>query len=108
MKRREFASLAGAAVMLPAAVRGQAMPVIGFLHSGTEEQNVQRVAAFRKALATAGFVEGKNVAIEFRWAGGRNERHVVRYLVKGPEFAANLGGITDGIKRNTVVDKRDL
>jgi len=74
MKRREFASLAGAAVMLPAAVRGQAMPVIGFLHSGTEEQNVQRVAAFRKALATAGFVEGKNVAIEFRWAGGRNER----------------------------------
>lgn len=74
MNRREFASLAGAAALVPLSARAQAMPVIGFLHSGTEEQNVARVAAFRKALAAAGFVEGKNVAIEYRWAGGRNER----------------------------------
>src|SRR5689334_81192 len=74
MNRRDLAKLMAAATLWPIAARGQAMPVIGFLHSGTEEQNVQRVAAFRKALAAAGFVEGRNVAIEFRWANGRNER----------------------------------
>jgi putative ABC transport system substrate-binding protein len=47
--------------------------VIGFLHAGSPEENAKRLAAFRKGLAAAGFVEGQNLAIEYRWAGGKNE-----------------------------------
>jgi putative ABC transport system substrate-binding protein len=74
MKRRDFTKFTGAAALLPAAARAQAMPVIGFLHSGVAEQNVRRLAALRKGLAEAGFVEGSTVAIEFRWGGGQNAR----------------------------------
>jgi len=74
MKRRDFARLAGAAGLLPLTARAQAVPVIGFLHSGGPEQNVRRLAAFRKGLAASGFVEGSSVAIEFRWGGGRNDK----------------------------------
>ena len=50
------------------------MPTIGFLHSGSAETNAKRLAGFRKGLGAAGFVEGRNVAIEFRWADGHNDR----------------------------------
>ena len=50
------------------------MPVIGFLHAGSPEQNIKRVAAYRKELSDAGFVEGQNVTIEFRWADGHVDR----------------------------------
>ena len=62
--------------MWPLVVRAQQkpMPVIGFLHSGSPEQNVKRLAAFRKGLGVGGFVEGRDVAIEFRWASGQNAR----------------------------------
>jgi putative tryptophan/tyrosine transport system substrate-binding protein len=50
------------------------MPVIGFLHSGSPEPNVNRVAGFRKGLGEAGYVEGQNVAIEYRWAAGQDDR----------------------------------
>ena len=50
------------------------MPVIGFLHSGSPEPNLNQVAAFRKGLGETGYVEGQNVAIEFRWAEGQDDR----------------------------------
>ena len=70
IRRREFIAGLGGAAAWPLAARAQpsAMPVIGFLHSGLPGPNEGSVAAFRRGLADAGFIENKNVAIEFRWA----------------------------------------
>jgi putative tryptophan/tyrosine transport system substrate-binding protein len=61
---------------LPLAVRAQqrAVPVIGFLGSETPDDSAERLRAFRRGLTETGFVEGRNVAIEYRWAEGRNDR----------------------------------
>src|SRR5262245_39788826 len=74
MRRREFISFIGGAVAWPLAARAQqpAMPVIGLLHSGWPEAFVNHVAAFRKGLGETGYVEGQNVAFEFRWAAGED------------------------------------
>ena len=77
MKRREFITLVGSAVaMWPLTARAQppAMPVVGLLRSSTAAGATHLVAAFRQGLKVAGFIEGQNVAIEYRYAGDRLDR----------------------------------
>jgi putative ABC transport system substrate-binding protein len=84
MTRREFISLLGsAATAWPLAARAQqGAPVIGYLDPGTEEAAASFVAAFRRGLSQVGYVEGRNIAIEFRW--GENDESRL------PELAADL------------------
>jgi ABC-type uncharacterized transport system substrate-binding protein len=77
MKRRAFIlALGGAALMLPLPGRAQqkSMPVIGFLGTGPPDLNEPNISAFRQGLAGLGYVEGRNILIEYRWAEGKPER----------------------------------
>jgi putative tryptophan/tyrosine transport system substrate-binding protein len=75
MRRREFvAGVAGVAAWPLAPRAQQAMPVIGFLHSASAAAMAKFVAAFRRGLTEAGYVEGQNVAVEYRWGEGHNDR----------------------------------
>ena len=77
MRRREFFTLlGGAAVAWPLAVGAQqpVPPVIGFLHPGSPERNEELVAAFRRGLSETGHIDGRNVAIEYRWAHDQYDR----------------------------------
>jgi putative ABC transport system substrate-binding protein len=77
MQRREFITfLGGVAVAWPIPARAQqpAMPVIGFFHLTSPETTRENLAAFRRGLADTGYIEQKNVGIEYRWAQGQNDR----------------------------------
>ena len=74
IRRREFIAALGTTAAWPLTARAQqpAMPVIGFLHSSSPEP--YRLRAFRQGLKDAGFIEGENVAIEYRWADSQIDR----------------------------------
>jgi putative ABC transport system substrate-binding protein len=84
MQRRNFISLLGSIFSSPFAADAQqeAMPVIGYLSTGSPQSDEFRLTAFRKGLNETGYVEGRNVAIEYGWAHGQNDRL--------PALAANL------------------
>src|SRR5215813_13915589 len=99
--RRTFISLlGGAAAAWPLAVRAQqaAMPVIGYLSGATFEITREYVAAFHQGLADAGFAEGRNVAIEYRWSGSHNERlpALATNLIRREVAVIAVGGSTPG------------
>jgi putative ABC transport system substrate-binding protein len=76
LNRRDFISLIGGAAAWPLAAQTQqlAMPVVGWLNSETPSGYAPFVSAFRQGLNEAGFVESRNLAIEYRWAEGHNDR----------------------------------
>jgi len=76
VRRREFLGALGSAAVWPVAAHAQQpiTPLIGFLHPGSPEVNASSLAAFRKGLSEAGYTDGRNVTIEYRWAHGDSSR----------------------------------
>ena len=76
MKRREFVALVGGATAWPLAALAQqtALPIIGFLHLTSRDETRGYLPDFHEGLADLGYVEGKNLFIEYRWGEGHNDR----------------------------------
>ena len=100
MRRREFITRACGAMFLPVArplgARAQqGTPVIGFLSARSPDESASLLAEFHRGLAEAGFAEGRNVKIEYRWAEGRNDRLpalAAELLDRGVAVVATVGG----------------
>jgi putative ABC transport system substrate-binding protein len=98
MQRREFMTLlGGASVAWPIAARAQqaAMPVVGFLSGRAREESADDAAAFRQGLNEMGYIVGRNVALEYRWSEGHDERllELAAELVRGQvAVIAAVGG----------------
>ena len=99
MRRREFISVIVGATAWPLAARAQqpSMPVVGYLHVATAEAQTQNVAAFRRGLADAGYVEGKNVTIEYRFTNFRPELMPRRKRFYSPECERHFCSRARGI-----------
>jgi len=118
MKRREFIKLCGSAAMTwPVMARAQQMPTIGLLGASTAQAWAGLTAAFHQGLGEAGYTEGRNVAVEYRWVGGQYERlaqmaddlvrHPVSVLVAfttPAAFAAKVATTTTPIVFTTISD----
>src|SRR2546423_15392772 len=111
LKRRELITLLSGMAAWPLAAHAQpALPVIGFLNSGSPDGYAPMVAAFRQGLKETGYVEGQNVAVEYRWAEGQYDRvpAMALGLIVGRQVAVIVGNFPGRIAIQAAVTKTPL